>query len=114
MSGMADEAVVALAELENGRHPGWRYLDYEYGIAKAWVSVCRGAVTEAIAETRSAAETTRANGQFAAEAICLQTAAQFGDTLVPRRLAELDGIGHKRPRAPPLLTRRLDGRPRLS
>ena len=27
MSGMTDESVVALAELEDGRHPGWRYLD---------------------------------------------------------------------------------------
>ena len=79
MSGMTDDSVAALAELEDGRHPGWRYLDYEYGIAKGWVAACRGAVSEAIAETLAAAESARANGQIAAEVICLQTAAQFGD-----------------------------------
>ena len=52
---------------------------FEYSIAKGWVAASRGSVSEAIAETLSAAETARANGQFAAEVICLQTAAQFGE-----------------------------------
>ncbi len=99
MSGMTDESVVAMAELENGRHPGWSYLDYEYGIAKGWVAASRGAVSEAIAATLSAAETARANGQFAAEVMCLQTAAQFGDGSAAARLRELAGQVEG-PRAP--------------
>ena len=92
MSGMTDDSVAALAELEDGRHPGWRYLDYEYGIAKGWVAACRGAVSEAIAEALAAAESARANGQIAAEVICLQTAAQFGDGSGATRLRELAGL----------------------
>lgn len=92
MSGMTDDSVAALADLEDGRHPGWRYLDYEYGIAKGWVAACRGAVGEAIAEALAAAESARANGQTAAEVICLQTAAQFGDGSGAARLRELVGL----------------------
>ena len=39
----------------------------------------QGAVSEGIAILLSAAEKAGANGQFAAEVICLQTATQFGD-----------------------------------
>ena len=92
MSGMTDESVVALAELEDGRHPGWRYLDYEHGIAKGWVAASRGAVGEAITTTLSAAETARANGQFGAEVMCCQTAAQFGDASGAARLRELVAV----------------------
>jgi predicted ATPase/class 3 adenylate cyclase len=92
MSGMTDEAVAALADLERDRHPSWRYLDYEYGIAQGWVAASRGAVNEAIAAALSAAETARANGQFAAEVMCLQTAAQFGDGSGADRLRALSGL----------------------
>ncbi len=40
----------------------------------------------------SAAETARANGQFAAEVMCLQTATQFGDHSGASRLGELAAI----------------------
>lgn len=40
----------------------------------------------------SAAETARANGQFAAEVLCLQTAAQFGEHTHAPRLRELAAI----------------------
>jgi hypothetical protein len=92
MSGRVDDACAALALLDDVRHPGWQHLDYEYGIAKGWVAGCRGAVGEAIAEALAAAETARANGQFAAEVICLQTAAQFGDGSGAARLRELVGL----------------------
>jgi hypothetical protein len=49
-------------------------------------------VGEAIAEALAAAETAKANGQFAAEVICLQTAAQFGDGSGAARLRELVGL----------------------
>ena len=92
MRGLTDEAAAALAALERARHPGWRCLDYEPGIARAWVAACQGAVSEAIKTVLSAAETARANGQFAAEVICLQTATQFGDRSGAPRLRELEAI----------------------
>ncbi len=92
MQGSADEAAASLATLENQRHPSWRYLDYEYAMAKAWVAAAQGAVSEAIAISLAAAETARANGQFAPEVMCLQTAAQFGERSCGPRLRELEAI----------------------
>ncbi len=89
MRGLTVEAVAALEALEDCRHPGWRCLDYEYAIAKAWVAAVQGALSEAVATLLSAAETARANGQFAAEVMCLQTATQFGDHSGACRLGEL-------------------------
>ena len=56
---------------------------------QAWVAAAQGAVSEAVSIALSAAETARANGQFAAEVMCLQTAAQFGDGSRAARLREL-------------------------
>jgi hypothetical protein len=56
------------------------------------VAACQDAVSEAIATLLSAAETARANGQFAAEVMCLQTATQFGDGSSAQRLRELAAI----------------------
>ena len=92
MRGMAGEAAAALAALEDHRHPGWRCLDYEYAIARAWVAAAQGAVSQAVATLLSAAETARTNGQFAAEVMCLQTATQFGDHSGASRLGELATI----------------------
>jgi DNA-binding CsgD family transcriptional regulator len=92
IQGLEDEAAAALAALEGHRHPSWLYLDYEYGIAKAWVAACQGALSLAVATAMSAAETARANGQFAAEVMCLQTATQFGDSGHASRLRELEAM----------------------
>jgi DNA-binding CsgD family transcriptional regulator len=92
MRGVGDEAAKALAALERLRHPSWRCLDYQWGIAHAWVAGTQGAVSEAITSSLSAAETAKANGQFAAELICLQTATQFGDHSTASRLCELAAI----------------------
>ena len=92
MSGSIDEATAAAAALEQRRHPAWRYLDYEHRLARAWVSAAQGAVSTAIGEALSGAETARANGQFAAEVMCLQTATQFGDGSHAARLRELENI----------------------
>ena len=92
MRGQRDEAATAVATLEKLRHPSWRCLDYQRAIAHAWVAAGQGAVSEAIALSLLAAETTRANGQFAAEVICLQTATQFGDHSSAPRLRELAAI----------------------
>ena len=92
MRGSTNDATAALATLDEQRFPSWRYLDYEYAMAKAWVAACQGAVSEAIATVLAAAETARDNGQFAAEVMCLQTATQFGDGSTARRLRELEAI----------------------
>ena len=99
MAGMTEDAEAALSTLEKVRHPSWRYLDYEFGIARGWVAASRGAVSEAIAEIFAAVEIARGNGQFAAEVMCLQTAAQFGDGTCADRLRELAGLVEG-PRAP--------------
>jgi hypothetical protein len=49
-------------------------------------------LNEAIASVRSAADTARADGQFAVEVTCLQTATQFGDRSCSSRLSELATI----------------------
>ena len=78
---MTDEAAAALAAAESGSDisgPG-RGLGQRASLARAWVAASQGAVTEAIKTVLSAAETAGANGQFAAEVMCLQTATQFGE-----------------------------------
>jgi DNA-binding CsgD family transcriptional regulator len=92
MRGLTDEAVAALATLDERRHPSWRFLDYEYAIAEAWVTAGQGAVSQAFAIVLAAAETARTNEQFAPEVMCLQTATQFGDGSAASRLRELEGI----------------------
>jgi DNA-binding CsgD family transcriptional regulator len=92
MRGLTEEAIAALTTLENLRHPGWRYLDYEREIAQAWVAACQGAVSQAIKTVLAAAATACDRGQFAPEVMCLQTAAQFGDASGSARLHELAAI----------------------
>lgn len=92
MRGSIDEATAALDALERSRHPSWRFLNYEFAIAKAWVAAAQGAVSEAITTVLAAAETARDNGQFAAEVMCLQTATQFGDRSSGPRLRQLESI----------------------
>jgi hypothetical protein len=91
MHGLTEEAAAAFVDLEARRHPSWRYLDYELALAQAWLSAAQGAVSEAIRTTLSAAQTARANGQFGAEVMCLQTATQFGEHSGATRLRELEG-----------------------
>jgi DNA-binding CsgD family transcriptional regulator len=90
MSGLSVDAASALAALEKRRHPCRQHVDYELGLAHAWVAAAEGAVSNAVTTALAAAESARANGQFAAEVMCLQTAAQFGDGSGARRLRELE------------------------
>lgn len=92
MRGLNDEAARALDLLAALRHPGWRYLDYEYALARAWVAASHGSASQAISTLLAAAETARSNGQFAPEVMCLQTATQFGDDSSAGRLHELETI----------------------
>jgi DNA-binding CsgD family transcriptional regulator len=92
MRGNPDQARAALDVLDRHRHPGWQYLEYERALAQGWVAAAQGAVSEAISTLTAAAETARANGQFAAEVVCLQTVTQFGDGSRDGRLRELENI----------------------
>ncbi|HYJ54784.1 MAG TPA: AAA family ATPase, partial [Mycobacterium sp.] len=91
MRGLTDEAVAALAALDEVRRR-FRSLDHELSLARAWVAACQGAVSEAIAILLSAAERAGSTGRFAAEVLCLQTAAQFGDRTCVSRLRELESV----------------------
>ncbi|BBX47727.1 LuxR C-terminal-related transcriptional regulator [Mycobacterium cookii] len=92
MRGSIDAAAARFGALGQLCHPSWRYLDYEYAIAKAWLAAGQGAVSEAIAISLAAAETAKDNGQFAPEVMCLQTATQFGERTCGPRLRELSAI----------------------
>ncbi|MCV7363998.1 ATP-binding protein, partial [Mycolicibacterium neworleansense] len=88
--GLADDTTVA--ELDEYRHASWQYLAYEHSLVRAWVAATQGAVSEAVDIALAAADTAGANGQLAAEVLCLQTAAQFGDHSRTHRLDELTGL----------------------
>ena len=92
IAGAIDEATAALQILEDTRHPSWRYLDYEYAIVRAWVASCEDDIEGSVETLLAAARSARANGQFAAEVMCLQTAVQFGDYSSTTRLRELTTI----------------------
>jgi DNA-binding CsgD family transcriptional regulator len=92
LRGSPVDASGALKALNQRRHPSWRFLDYESAIARAWVTACVGAVSEAIAIVLSAAETARDDGQFGAEVLCLQVATQLSDRSCAPRLSELEAV----------------------
>jgi DNA-binding CsgD family transcriptional regulator/tetratricopeptide (TPR) repeat protein len=87
--GDAGAAREAAGELDLIRPSGFAYLDTGCAVATAWVCAAEGAVSEAIAITRDAADTAHKRGQPANEVFCLQTATQFGDHSGAQRLAEL-------------------------
>jgi DNA-binding CsgD family transcriptional regulator len=91
MQGSTSEATETLAVLDKLGRP-FRSLDYERSLAHAWCAAGQGAASEAIAIVLAAAERARADGQFAAEVICLQTATQFGYRAGGPRLRELERI----------------------
>jgi DNA-binding CsgD family transcriptional regulator len=87
--GMTDDAkrVVADTEVVMDRHVA--VYQPQFDLAKAWLSAAEGAVAEAGAAVRGAADLARTNGQFGVEAEALHTAARFGDGRGAVRLAEL-------------------------
>jgi DNA-binding CsgD family transcriptional regulator len=88
LTGEAATMLNALAEVQRRS----RSLDHEQTLARAWVAANQGAVTEAVADLLATAQRCSAKGQFAAEVLCLQTAAQFGDRTGAARLRELEAI----------------------
>jgi DNA-binding CsgD family transcriptional regulator len=91
ISGSTDEAAAGLYMLDKLPRP-FRSLDYERGLARAWVAAGQGATSEAIKLSLAAAERAAANGQFAAEVMCLQAATQFGNRSDASRLRELESL----------------------
>jgi DNA-binding CsgD family transcriptional regulator len=91
MRGLTCDAAAALGALDNVRRR-FRSLDYEHSLARAWVAASQGTVSEAISVLQSAAQRARTTGRFAAEVLCLQTAAQFGDRTSAPRLRQLESI----------------------
>jgi DNA-binding CsgD family transcriptional regulator len=89
--GAIGEAAASFAALDEIRRP-FRSLDYERSLARAWVAAGQGAVSEGVSILLGAAERAGANGQFAVEVMCLQTAAQFGARSCAPRLRELEKI----------------------
>lgn len=87
--GQDAEAADMHATMRRLRHPTWRYLEYEYAIADAWVTASRGAVSVAITTLTAAANTAQADGQTAAAALCLQATAQLGSGAASDRLTRL-------------------------
>jgi DNA-binding CsgD family transcriptional regulator len=92
MTGEANAARQALAELEDTRHPGFVFLEPELMLARAWAAAAAGTVIQALALAHQAAASAAAAGQSAHEVMCLQTATQFGDHSSAVRLHELEAI----------------------
>jgi DNA-binding CsgD family transcriptional regulator len=99
MAGKASLARQALEEMTAARNPAHAFLDPELLLARGWAAAAEGAVSQATALARQAAELAASQHQPAAEVLALHTAVCFGDRTVADRLAELatqvDG-----PRAP--------------
>lgn len=88
LRGETEAAAAEMSALDRARRP-FRSLDYERSLARAWTAASAGAVTEAISAALGAADRSAAQGQFAAEVLCRQTATQFGDRSSASRLTEL-------------------------
>jgi DNA-binding CsgD family transcriptional regulator len=97
--GDVDGAAQALSDMQRREHPSSRYVEADRLLATAWVAAARGAITEAHATARIAADYARTHGQLAREVMCLQTAAHFGDKTAAARLTELADLVEG-PRAP--------------
>lgn len=91
VGGSPGGAATELAELDKVQRR-FRSLDHERSLARAWLAAGQGAVSDAITTLRSAADTARAAGRYAAEVLCLQTATQFGDRTAATRLTELASV----------------------
>jgi DNA-binding CsgD family transcriptional regulator len=88
-AGHVDAAVDMLATTQRTRHPAYAFLEPNRLLAQAWVAAARGRSTEAVDLAGQAAAFARSHGQYAREALCLQTAIQLGDRGNPNRLAEI-------------------------
>jgi AAA ATPase domain len=99
MAGDATSARHTVADMTAARHPIFIFLEPKIRLAQAWAAAAEGAVSQAVALARQAAEVAATQHQPAVEVVALHTAVCFGDRTVADRLAQLatqlDG-----PRAP--------------
>ncbi|HEX4099041.1 MAG TPA: helix-turn-helix transcriptional regulator [Pseudonocardiaceae bacterium] len=112
MAGKASLARQALAEMTAARNPAHAFLDPELLLARGWAAAAEGAVSQATALARQAAELAASQHQPAAEVLALHTAVCFGDRTVADRLAELATQGRRPPRPGRSSARRRPGRRR--
>jgi ATP/maltotriose-dependent transcriptional regulator MalT len=91
MAGRVVDARQAWAELQRTRHPSLRLVDPDLALTRAWLVAAEGAVSEAVALAREAADLAASRDQAAYEVLAAQTAARFGDRGVAGRLARLVG-----------------------
>jgi len=91
MTGEVPAARQALDRLGDLHHPGWQFLKPELELARASVAAAEGAISEALAHAREAADAASRHGQLAYEVLALQTAVRLGDHSVADRLADLAG-----------------------
>ncbi|CAM4445068.1 putative ATPase [Mycobacterium basiliense] len=98
-SGCVQDAVCALETAAEVRRPHLLYIEATYLLAQAWVAAAQGQMERARDIASRAATFAREHGQLASEVFCLQTSAQFHDTTVADRLAELATVVEG-PRAP--------------
>ncbi len=91
MRGLSERAQAELSALDDVQRR-FRQLDFERGLANAWLAASQGAVSQATSIVLSIAEKARAAGRFAEEVMCLQTASQFGDPSGAPRLSELTAV----------------------
>jgi DNA-binding NarL/FixJ family response regulator len=97
--GRIAAAMDALNTTRANRHAAYEYVTPSLELATAWVTANRGSLDEARKICCQAAELARANGQWAREVLCLQTAVQFGFTEGADRLSALAAVVEG-PRAP--------------
>jgi DNA-binding NarL/FixJ family response regulator len=69
----------ALAQAEAARRPGVRIFDADLGLAAAWTAVAGGSLTAGRTRAAAVADTARARGELAYEALALHDLARLGD-----------------------------------
>ncbi|BDX30590.1 LuxR family transcriptional regulator [Mycobacterium antarcticum] len=89
VAGDSVSAAAALRRAQESRRSSEAHLDTSLLLAESWVAASHGSGTAARDVARRAADLARDRQQFAQEAYCLHTAAQFGDGSVVTRLMEL-------------------------
>ncbi len=98
-SGDVDRALQALELVQASRHPSLAFVESDFLLSTAWVAAARSRLSKARRTAGQAAEFARSHNQLAREVLCLQTAVQFGETMVAPRLAQLAHLVEG-PRAP--------------
>lgn len=85
--GQPEEAAAAL---DTARVPDdYRFMQTALAVARGWMLAASGAVSDAVATVKAAAEDARGRGQPTHELACIQAAAQWGDGSGAARAAEL-------------------------